>query len=203
MARRLATDGWQVTGVTRSGDVPAGVASFAADVTTDAATLPKADLVVYGVSPSGRDADAYRAAYVNGARRALDARACETTPFILLSSTGIFGASDGCWVDEETLPCPQTETGKVLEVAESAVLAARGAVLRLGGIYGPGRTGGLTRALNGGTRYVNRIHRDDAAAAALFLARTCWSQAAGQVFLGVASAGCGRRNFDLAARARF
>ncbi len=48
-----------------------------------------------------------------------------------------------------------------------------GTVLRLGGIYGPGRTSLLERARSGvpgGPAFTNRIHRDDAAAALLHLA---------------------------------
>ena len=56
-------------------------------------------------------------------------------------------------------------------------LGARSVVARLGGIYGPGRTGLIDRVARGDAvfdpaapNFTNRIHRDDAAAALLHLA---------------------------------
>ena len=67
---------------------------------------------------------------------------------------------------------PARETGKILRTAEDLVLANRGIVVRLGGIYGPGRSALLKKFLSGDAildpgddRFVNQIHRDDAASA--------------------------------------
>jgi len=78
-------------------------------------------------------------------------------------------------VTEESLAAPTTETGKVLREAEELALAEGGpdsAVFRLAGIYGPERGVLLRKFLAGeaviegdGKRWINQIHRDDAAGA--------------------------------------
>jgi len=66
-------------------------------------------------------------------------------------------------------------------------LASGGIVVRLGGIYGPGRSALLKKFLNGeatvdpeSDRFVNAIHRDDAAAAIQFLLTR--AESAGQIY---------------------
>jgi len=64
-----------------------------------------------------------------------------------------------------------TPTGDVLLEAERVALGTGGAVVRLGGIYGPGRTRFIDAARTGQPTagdpdgFINFIHRDDAAAA--------------------------------------
>jgi nucleoside-diphosphate-sugar epimerase len=91
-------------------------------------------------------------------------------------------------VTEESPAEPKHETGKILREAEQLVLARGGNVARLGGIYGPGRSFLLKKFLSGEAtpkdvaspdsfgvvdpkhdRFVNQIHRDDAATALFFL----------------------------------
>lgn len=100
--------------------------------------------------------------------------------FVYLSSTGVYGDSGGAWVDERTPYGSHVgPRGAMRQAAEAAVLAAwRGwnlpaHVLRLAGIYGPGRHPGLR--LKAGTLRVieadpplvlNRIHVADVAGAA-------------------------------------
>ncbi|GJM24399.1 MAG: hypothetical protein DHS20C16_08140 [Phycisphaerae bacterium] len=93
---------------------------------------------------------------------------------IYTSSTGVYAQDDGQWVDEESAVAPTTDNGKILVETERVLLeqsAADGranvSVVRLGGIYGPGRalvdfvrrSAGTTRSDGGG--YVNMIHLDD------------------------------------------
>jgi len=138
------------------------------------------DAVVYAVSPSGRSEEAYREAYVDGLKNI--ARAAARGPrfhgrLVLVSSTGAYGHTEGEWVDEETPPEPTSGTGRRLVAAEEAArsLGSPGIALRLGGIYGPGRTRTIRRILSGEARcpaegrYGNRIHRDDAARAVAYL----------------------------------
>jgi nucleoside-diphosphate-sugar epimerase len=101
---------------------------------------------------------------------------------LFVSSTAIYGDAGGGWVDESTQPDPGGFSGKVLVEAEEllhARLAGTGTAataLRLGGIYGPGRTRLIDQVKTGAAvipedvRYTNRIHRDDAAAAIVHLA---------------------------------
>lgn len=178
LAELLLADGARVWGLRRHpSGLPSGVEPVAADVTGPETLqgLPPVRALVYAVSPSGRSEAEYRRAYVHGLRNVLDAlgSAGGVERVILVSSTGVYGQADGRWVDESTAPEPRDATGeRILEgetVARSS--GATGVVIRLGGIYGPGRTRTVRRVLDGEAgcpppdRYGNRIHRDDAAAA--------------------------------------
>ncbi len=84
-------------------------------------------------------------------------------------------ASGGAWVDENTPLRPDSFTARRLVQGESLARRAGGVVLRLGGIYGPGRDR-MARSVRDGdarvpedTVYTNRIHRDDAAEALVHL----------------------------------
>lgn len=64
---------------------------------------------------------------------------------IYTSSCSVYGQHNGVWVSEQMPPKPNTDNGKVIEQTEETLLNAASprqtvCVLRLGGIYGPGRT---------------------------------------------------------------
>jgi nucleoside-diphosphate-sugar epimerase len=99
-----------------------------------------------------------------------------------LSTVGVYGNHDGAWVDEMT-PCRPVSRRSVERVeAEDAWRSAADAaqlplaILRLSGIYGPGRNALATAMAGRGRRLVkpgqvfNRIHVADIAAATLHLA---------------------------------
>lgn len=176
LAELLVEGGDEVWGLRRRPvDLPDGVEPIAADVTESGSLrhLPAGlDAVVYAVSPAGRTAEAYRLAYVEGFGNLLDAVSAPVRT-VLVSSTGVYGYADGRWVDEETPESP-ADTTAGLVLAGEAVVRSRGVpgvVVRLGGIYGPGRTRTIRRVLEGDAPrmapdvYGNRIHRDDAAGA--------------------------------------
>ena len=135
------------------------------------------ETVIHCASTRGGDIDLYRRVYLNGARNLRTRFAASTILFT--SSTSVYAQNGGDWVTEGSPAEPKHETGKILWKAEELVLANRGIVIRLAGIYGPGRSALLRKFLNGGAildpendRFVNQIHRDDAAAAiALLLKR--------------------------------
>ncbi len=174
--RVFAAAGWQVTPVSLSGgegvlacDVgdPASVASLKAD------TAP--DLIIHCAASGRGGADAYRHVYVEGCRNL--ARAFPGVPLIYTSSTSVYPQIDGSIVTEDSPTEPDRETGMLLLEAERIVIAAGGTVARLSGIYGPGRSVILSKFLTGaavieedGRRFLNQIHRDDAARALLHLA---------------------------------
>jgi nucleoside-diphosphate-sugar epimerase len=94
-----------------------------------------------------------------------------------LSSTVVYGDRGGGWVDEDTPPAPSQTRGHrrlAAETAWSAFASNRAVdVLRLAGIYGPGRSafdalrsGQARRIVKPGHAF-GRIHRDDIAAAVL------------------------------------
>ena len=89
-----------------------------------------------------------------------------------LSSTGVYGDHDGSWIDENApLRCTDAKS-KARVKAEEAYANHGAVVLRLGGIYGPGRSllDARRRAASTSEKPVNRIHVDDIAGALVALA---------------------------------
>jgi nucleoside-diphosphate-sugar epimerase len=94
-----------------------------------------------------------------------------------MSTTGVYGDRGGAWVDEATPPAPSSERGRRRVEAERDWTAIRpdAAVdlLRLAGIYGPGRSvlddvrAGRARRIDKPGHQFGRIHRDDIAGALL------------------------------------
>lgn len=140
-------------------------------------TLPAADTVLYAVGFDRGAGHDQREVYVDGLRNVLDALPRSVGRFIYISSTSVYGQNDGSWVDEAS-PCePAGANGQVCLDAErllqSHSLGKRATVLRLAGIYGPGRIPRAS-ALRAGEPipappegWLNLIHVDDAAAVVL------------------------------------
>jgi nucleoside-diphosphate-sugar epimerase len=181
-AKLFRAQGWDVTAWSRSGDIADGTVAVrrsAVDL-RDRKQVRKdsfpCDLVVQCASSVGGDADEYRRLYRDGAANLV---ACfPQARIFFVSSTSVYSQKDGAWVDEESAVEPMSPRGKILREAENIVLEAEGVVLRVGGIYGPGRSFLLQSVLTGtapsrdtADRFVNEIHRDDVASAIFFLAR--------------------------------
>ncbi len=93
------------------------------------------------------------------------------------STTGVYGDRAGGWVDETTPPAPTGPRGQRRVAAErdwaelAARLGSRCDILRLAGIYGPGRSvfdalrAGDSRRVVAPGHCFGRIHRDDIAGA--------------------------------------
>jgi nucleoside-diphosphate-sugar epimerase len=198
---RFAAAGHRVVGWRRSPDkLPAEIEGAATDLST--AELPRvpADTtaVVIAVAADASTEEAYRNAYVNGVTHVLDALERDNVAperVLFVSSTAVYGDADGEWIDESTTPEPAGFSGRVMREAEELLLkrldGTRTApvVLRLGGIYGPGRTRLIDQVRTGAAvipdqpRYTNRIHRDDAAGAIVHL--LSMPAAPAPVYLGV------------------
>lgn len=135
--------------------------------------------LVYLPAPATRDKAAYRAIFVDGLRHLLDALDCHKLARVLfVSSSAVYGEHDGDWVDETTPTDPPGFNGAVLLEAEQwlAEQSLPATVLRLAGLYGPGRLQLIERLRAGQLRvpretphWANRIHVDDAAAAVAHL----------------------------------
>jgi hypothetical protein len=94
--------------------------------------------------------------------------------YVHTSSTSVYGQTDGSVVDESSPTEPDSPTSQVLVETERLLLEAAGTrqfpavILRVAGIYGPGR-GHLflqylrdeARLHGRGERVINMIHRDD------------------------------------------
>ncbi len=126
-----------------------------------------------------RTEESYRATYVDGMLRALDAvDAAGQRPAraVLVSSTGVYGDLPADPVtDEDTTPGPADGPARVLGESERAFLERlpHGTVLRLSGLYDGTATRMLDQLRSGDVtnphRWTNRIHRDDAASAVVHL----------------------------------
>lgn len=187
--------GWQVVGLTHRPESAEelrlrGIAAEAADL-SDSADLSRLrertgafDVVVHCASSGRGGEEAYRAVYLNGMTHLREVFP-EAYP-IFTSSTSVYGQTSGERVDEMSPAVPDRATGRILLNAEAVCLAGGGAVARLAGIYGPGRSVLLRKFLDGtariegdGERVINQIHRDDAANALVALIE---ERPAGRVF---------------------
>ena len=134
------------------------------------------DAVIHCASSGRGGAEMYQAVYVDGMRHLT---AAFPTAFPLYtSSTSVYPQVDGEVVDETSFADPDRDTGCLLREAENIALNAKGAVARLAGIYGPGRSFVLKNLLEGKAaiegnhgqgRILNQIHADDAASALVHL----------------------------------
>ncbi|MBC8127209.1 MAG: NAD-dependent epimerase/dehydratase family protein [Gloeobacteraceae cyanobacterium ES-bin-144] len=175
VARVFREQGWQVVSVSLSG----GEGSVACDVGDAAAVidLPTADFIVHCAASGRGGASAYQHVYVEGCRNLTEK--FPGVPLLFTSSTSVYAQTDGSVVSEESAAVPDRETGRLLLEAERITMGAGGVVSRLAGIYGPGRSVILKKFLTGeavieedGQRFLNQIHRDDAARAIWLLANS-------------------------------
>ncbi|WP_204163719.1 NAD-dependent epimerase/dehydratase family protein [Nocardioides solisilvae] len=182
VGHRLADRGHRVLAMRRRAElVPAPLEGLAVDLTRDAPALPPLDLehLVVALTAHPRSEERYRATYLEGMCRALDAlEAAGQRPrrAVLVSSTAVYGVvAEGTPVDETTPARPANGRARVLLEAEEAFLARvpAGTVLRLSGLYGRGPSRLAAKVLAGGItdpdRWTNRIHRDDAVGAVVHL----------------------------------
>jgi nucleoside-diphosphate-sugar epimerase len=142
-----------------------------ADIDELTAAIADADDVIISVPP-GKDGDIVLKQFHHALR---DAKLIRT--ILYLSTIGVYGNHDGAWVDEDTPSNPSSERGRQRLLAEKQwMLFARskGAslhVLRLAGIYGPGRSAfdslrnGKARRIIKPGQVFNRIHVEDIASA--------------------------------------
>jgi len=178
LATALLQDGHIVYGLKRNtATLPDGVRPIGADLLNPATLtdLPAdIDSLVFMPTPASRDPAAYEAIFIQGWRNLWTALKQAPARVLLVSSTAVFGEDQGGIVDEETKPDPTGFNGKVL--LEMEQLAGRCSenlvVVRISGIYGPGRERLIRLATSKGLEvqrtpsyFTNRIHRDDAAAA--------------------------------------
>ena len=193
VADLFVANGWQVEGWTMSAESARQLStkSFpvrAIDISNKnqvRAQCENFDGLIHAASTRGGDANSYRNVYLNGARNLVDS--FRKGKMLFVSSTSVYAQAAGEWVTEESAAEPKTETGKILRESEDLVLSKNGIVTRLGGIYGPNRSALLKRFVNNDAipspdddRFVNAIHRDDAAAAIeLLLGR---KESAGRIY---------------------
>jgi len=177
----LARAGCSVIGVRRvAARIPAPIEAIGADL-ADPSSLPRwpegVDAVFYTAAADRSDEAAYRCAYVDGLANVLGwirsgGGSGAVRRLFFTSSTAVYGHEQGEWVDEGSPTEPRHVTGRILLEAEELVRSdgIPATVVRLAGIYGPGRTrlvtgvrDGMLTCDDGPPGYSNRIHRDDCA----------------------------------------
>ena len=181
VARNALRAGHQVTALTRNEErgeewKPLGITPIFGDVLNPASlrSLPAADVCLYAVGYDRTARADKRTVYVDGLRNVLMEIRQRVPRLIFISSTSVYGQQAGEIVDESS-PCePDQENGRICCDAEEVVREfGKGAViLRLSGLYGPGRLIARKEQLLQGTplegspqTWLNLIHVDDAARA--------------------------------------
>jgi nucleoside-diphosphate-sugar epimerase len=189
LGAELVRQGHEVFGLRRSASAEnelktAGIQPLTGDVTKPEtlAKLPRDFAWVVNCAASrGGSADDYRKIYLEGNCNLISwLAASPPEKLVYTSSTSIYGQNDGSVVTEESPAEPVEETAKILVEAENLLLndcgswghsphqKAPAVILRVAGIYGPGRGHWFRQFLRGeariegdGTRWLNMIHRDD------------------------------------------
>lgn len=182
LGRQLAEQGHEVFGLRRDAGAAGELKKRGIQLVTGDVTIPETlrelpgpfDWVVNLVSSSKGGVDEYRKVYLQGMMHLVEwLKAEPPRKFVFTSSTSVYGQTDGSQVKETSAAEPESETSKILLEAEKVLLAAshvRPVILRVAGIYGPGRGHLFQQYLKNeariegkGDRWINMIHVDDLA----------------------------------------
>lgn len=179
LARRLHKKGWHISGTVRSPEKAerlraSGYAPVLFDGTAPsegvARALTQATHLLVSAAPDEGGDPALRC----HERDIADAPNLRWIGY--LSTIGVYGNTDGAWIDETAAPRPGSARTRRRIVAETAwrelgeTHGKSVRIFRLGGIYGPGRSAiediesGNARRLVKPGQVFNRIHVDDIAA---------------------------------------
>ncbi|MGC4011940.1 MAG: SDR family oxidoreductase [Pseudomonas sp.] len=179
LGRQLAAGDWRVHGLRRNvAALPLEVLPVAGDLgqleCPDTWPVGQLDYLVYCAAATQHDEAGYRAAYVEGLRNTLgwlQQRGQTPKRLLFVSSSGVYAQKDGEWIDETSPAQAQSYSGAVMLEAEQVALQSGipASVVRLTGIYGPGREW-LLKQVREGYRvasepplYANRLHAEDCA----------------------------------------
>lgn len=194
VARTALEGGWQVEALTRN-PVKAdalrselGLRVVEGELSSDgwhAQLDPAGATVVNCVSAGGGGEAGYARSYRDGMRSLIEwARGGAVRTLVYTGSTSVYPQTGGSWVDEASPTAGTTpfntlllETEALLRAAVASAIVPGARVLRLAGLYGPGRHHLIDQVHRGETELpghgdyaLNLIHRDDAAAAVLAVA---------------------------------
>lgn len=150
--------------------------------------LPSVDQILVAVSYDRNSQISRHDSQVGGLANLL-ANLSPTVNVCYISTTGVYHQTDGDWVDEYS-PCEPEQAGGQVHLAAEQLLRdmrpeSQSTVLRLSGIYGPGRIPRVADVLAGRPiaspqhGYLNLIHVDDAVDAVI----SAWENAREQLYL--------------------
>lgn len=182
VAAQLIGLGFETIGVRRSANAIQDATIIQADVTQqaslDALKQIQPDILIYCVAANGQTDEQYKAHYVDGLRNVLATQSenPKLKHAFFVSSTRVYGQKTEELLDESIAAMPVDFGGERLLEAENLLnaLPCNSTVLRLSGIYGPGRLRMINLAKSFENwpvqnSWTNRIHRDDAAAFMVYL----------------------------------
>ncbi len=145
-----------------------------------ASDLPPMDRILVAVSYDRQSCLSRYDAQVGGLQRflkAIENHQADHGHLCYISTTGVYHQTDGQWVDETSPTHARREGGRVHLQAETLLQRNQngppGNILRLAGIYGPGRVPRVADVIAGRpirspeSGYLNLIHVDDAASAVM------------------------------------
>ena len=179
LAQVLSDNGHEVTGLKRH--PPAGNSKInyvAADISKASdlnALFDDFEQIFFIVAADGRNEHSYRAIYETGLNHCL--AKFPKLPWIFVSSTSVYGQSQGEWIDEHSPAQPDNPNSQLIRQAEQWVTRANpeNIIVRFSGIYGPGREYLLKMATQSPAiqqqppYYTNRIHQQDCVGVLAFL----------------------------------
>lgn len=173
LADRLAAEGWHITGTTRdpSAHKRAGKAQWTLLPFTSTGTIDGLDshlqtcnAILSTIAPQEKQDPVLRYH-----REILERWSDQTSVWSgYISATSVYADEIDDWVDENTPPAPATERGRVRVATELDWQNSTNAeILRVAGIYGPGRSAftalreNRARIIDKSDHLFNRIHLDD------------------------------------------
>jgi nucleoside-diphosphate-sugar epimerase len=177
LAQSLPQNTYEVTGLRRN---PPADTKFLRYQTCDATDANQLDqvlkqnfaVIVVSMTPSERSDAGYQKAYVQTSQLLVDSlHTQELKPRLLIfvSSSAVYGQTDGSWVDETSITGPESFSGKRLLEAEDIIKKSgfSSTIVRFSGIYGPNRNRLIEQVRQGkasaSPHITNRIHADDCA----------------------------------------
>jgi nucleoside-diphosphate-sugar epimerase len=184
LANTLSANGHHVTGLKRHPPnlVTDDVNYFTADITVSNHLndlLIDFEIVYFIVSPDNRNEESYRDIYETGLDNLLSKLSYSSSParWIFVSSTSVYGQTQGEWVDELSNSQPANITSQLIRQAEQKLMAlsTQNIIVRFSGIYGPGREYLLRLASQSPEiqqdppYFTNRIHQQDCVSVLAFL----------------------------------
>lgn len=175
LAKSLIKKGYRVKGSTTSIEKlnslkESGVESYQVDFSTeDAIYNPdffQSDVLFIAIPPKRKSGEAnYYPQKIETICKA--ATNNKVKHIILISSTGVYENANKEF-NEQDVPCPDSESGKALLLAENIVSAQKSlttTILRFGGLFGPDRNPGRflkgKKSIPNGLAPVNMIHLND------------------------------------------
>lgn len=147
------------------------------------ASLPEVETVLFCVGYDQHSGKNRQEVMIDGVANVLTVYRDRCRTFLYTSSTSVYGQNQGEWVDEHS-PCEPVQPGGICCLAAEQLIwqtfppsqktSAAAQVLRLAGLYGPGRLLAKTSQLRlreplpgRGDAWLNLIHVDDAVACVL------------------------------------